>query len=245
MSLLLYNFAHSTCSQKVRLVLWEKGLEFENHYIDHKIREQTAEWYLKLNPNGVVPTLDHDGAIIIDSSVIIEYLDEVFPENSLTPEDPVERAHMRKWLRYFEEVPTPSIRVPTFNQYLAKKLGKYSDEEYLDLANNHPVRKQFYLKMTKGKGFDDHETEGAVDRLRQTIERMEKGLAESGGPWLMGKKLTLADYCVVAIFDRMEDLGLAGVWKENKIFIEWFDQIKERETYKLTFFKKTRLSEIM
>ena len=152
---------------------------------------------------------------------------------------------MRKWLRYFEEVPTPSIRVPTFNQYLAKKLGKYSDEEYLDLANSHPVRKQFYLKMTKGEGFDDQETEGAVDRLRQTIEKMEKGLAESEGPWLLGKKLTLADYCVVAIFDRMEDLGLAGVWKENKVFIKWFDQIKERKAYKLTFFKKTRLSEIM
>ena len=41
--------------------------------------DQLKPEYLKLNPNGVVPTLDHDGAIVIDSSVIIEYLDEVAP----------------------------------------------------------------------------------------------------------------------------------------------------------------------
>lgn len=245
MSLVLYNFLHSTCSQKVRLVLWEKGIDFEIRIVDHKIREQTTDWYLKLNPNGVVPTLVHDGAIIIDSSVIMEYLDEVFSGTPLTPADPVERAQMRKWMRYFEEVPTPSIRVPTFNQYLAKKLAKFSDEEYLELANNHPIRKQFYLRMKKGEGFDDRDTEEAIDRLRQTIARIEKGLEESGGPWLMGENLTLADYCVVPVFDRMDDLGLAGIWAENKIFIAWFDRIKQLEAYKLTYCERSRLSEIM
>ena len=104
----LYNFAPSTCSLKVRICLAEKGLEWVDHRMDSRDGEHLRPAYLKLNPNGVVPTLIHDGDVIIDSSVIMEYLDEVFPGGRLTPEDPVRRAHMRKWLRYFEEVPTPA-----------------------------------------------------------------------------------------------------------------------------------------
>jgi glutathione S-transferase len=78
--------------------------------------------YLKLNPNGVVPTLVHDGAPIIDSSVICEYLDEVFPQRSTTPPDAFGRAQMRAWQRYIEEVPTPATRYagvgkPALQQY--------------------------------------------------------------------------------------------------------------------------------
>jgi glutathione S-transferase len=244
MSLLLYHFPHSTCSQKVRLVLWEKGLDFEAQAIDHKKREQTSEWYLKMNPNGVVPTLKHDDDIIVDSSVIIEYLDEVFPEHSLTPSDPVKRAKMRKWMRYFEEVPTPAIRVPSFNKYLAKNLEKFSDEEFEQVADKHPMRKHFYHKMTKGEGFDDQMTDDAIDQLRITIDRMEKGLEESGGPWLMGEDLTLADYTVLPAIDRMDDLGLSFVWDHAPRFKKWFEDIKARPAFAKTYHEKTRLSEL-
>ena len=79
----LYNFPMSTCSQKVRIVLAEKGLD----WVDHRIEsgDHLKPGYLQLNPNGVVPTLVHDGVPIIDSSVICEYLDEVFPQSSTTP----------------------------------------------------------------------------------------------------------------------------------------------------------------
>ena len=69
--LTLYNNAYSTCSQKVRLVLAEKSLEWEDRQINFSKNEHIAPEYLKLNPNGVVPTLVHDGAVIIDSSVIM------------------------------------------------------------------------------------------------------------------------------------------------------------------------------
>jgi glutathione S-transferase len=244
MSLLLYHFPHSTCSQKVRLALWEKEIEFDTQAIDHKSREQTSQWYLKLNPNGVVPTLMHDDAVIIDSSVIIEYLDDVFPENSLTPSDPVKRAHMRKWMRYFEEVPTPAIRVPSFNQYLAGRLNKFTDEEFKEITDNHPIRKQFYQKMEKGKGFDEQESEASLDRLRQSVDRVEKGLKESGGPWIMGEQLTLADYTLVPAVDRMEDLGLSYIWDHAPLFQKWFADIKQRPAFDKTYHEKTRLSEI-
>src|ERR1700716_2608620 len=85
----LYNAPPSTCSQRVRFVLNAKGLPFEERKLDLLAGDQLKPDYLALNPNGVVPTLEHDGNVVIDSSVIIEYLDEIAPEPaSFTP-----RAH--------------------------------------------------------------------------------------------------------------------------------------------------------
>lgn len=244
MSLKLYNFPQSTCSQKVRLTLWEKGMDFIDRPVDSTRREHLSAWYLELNPNGVVPTLIHDGAVILDSSVIMEYLDEVFPDVSLTPTNPVERAHMRKWLRYFEEVPIPAVRVPSFNQYLSKRFDKLSQEQFDTFVDSHPIRKQFYKRMRKERGFDERDTDAATDRLRQTIDRMETGLEKSGGPWLMGDSLTLADYCIVPTFDRMNDLGLGDMWADSPRVSAWWDKVIRQAAYEKTFYRGSRLTEI-
>src|SRR5258707_9069864 len=109
----LYNAMQSTCSQKVRITLAEKGIDFVEHRLRLFKQDQLKPEYLKLNPNGVVPTLVHDGVPVIDSSVIMEYLDEVFPQMCLTPQDPQRRAEMRAWMRFFEEVPTTAGRYPS------------------------------------------------------------------------------------------------------------------------------------
>ena len=75
----LYNAPQSTCSQRVRFVLNAKQLAFDEHRLDLFSGDQLKADYLAINPNGVVPTLVHDGAVIIDSAVITEYLDEVRP----------------------------------------------------------------------------------------------------------------------------------------------------------------------
>jgi glutathione S-transferase len=114
--LTLYNAAHSTCSQKVRICLAEKNLPFKDVKLDiGKAKEHLRPDYLKINPNGVVPTLVDDGDVIVDSSVICEYLEEKYPEVPLAPADVVGRARMRAWMRFLEEVPTAAVRVPSFN----------------------------------------------------------------------------------------------------------------------------------
>jgi len=116
MSFKLYNAPQSTCSQRVRFVLNAKELAFEEVKLDLLAGDQLRPDYLALNPNGVVPTLDHDGAIVIDSSVIIEYLDEIEPGRvNFTPSDPVRRAAMRALMRFIDEMPAAAVRVPTFN----------------------------------------------------------------------------------------------------------------------------------
>jgi glutathione S-transferase len=83
--LVLYHTPHSTCSQKVRMVLHEKDVPFEEVRIDLGKKEQLKPEYLAINPNGVVPTLVDDGVSIIESSVICEYLDEKYPQNRWHP----------------------------------------------------------------------------------------------------------------------------------------------------------------
>ena len=244
MTLTLYNFPQSTCSQKVRLSLWEKGLEFEDRIVDHKTREHLQPAYLALNPNGVVPTLVHDGAVIIDSSVICEYLDEVFPETSLSMGDPIGRAHMRKWLRYFEEVPTPAIRVPSFNQYLAKRYENMSEDQYAQMAENHPIRKHFYQRLGKSQ-FSGAETRESVERLQQAVDRVEAALGADARPWLMGDRLTIADICLLPTIDRMADLGLKAMWEDAHPNVTgWYNRFAAREAFARTYYPGTRLTEI-
>ena len=79
----LYHNDMSTCSQKARLALAEKGLDWASHHMRLRAGDQHKPEYLALNPNGVVPTLVHDGAVIIESTVINEYLDDEFAAPAL------------------------------------------------------------------------------------------------------------------------------------------------------------------
>ena len=127
MTLELYNAPVSTCSQKVRMTLAEKGLAWTDRTILFEQGDHLSEWYLKLNPNGVVPTLVHDDHIIANSSVINEYIEDVFPEKPLRPSRPVALAHMRMWRQYIDEVPTEAIRYPSFNAHFVRITAHMSE----------------------------------------------------------------------------------------------------------------------
>src|ERR1700734_1172136 len=115
MTFTLYNAPQSTCSQRVRFVLNAKTIPFDEIKLDLLAGDQLKPDYLALNPNGVVPTLDHNGAIVIDSSVIIEYLDEIRPEPvKFTPENPVLRARIRALMHFIDEMEEGAGRGATF-----------------------------------------------------------------------------------------------------------------------------------
>ena len=95
----LYHHGSSVCAAKVRIVLAEKSVPWDGVYVDILRGDQFAPDYVQLNAKAVVPTLVHDGKVVIESTVIAEYLDEVFPAPSLKPADPLHRAAMRVWKR--------------------------------------------------------------------------------------------------------------------------------------------------
>jgi glutathione S-transferase len=91
----LYHFPLSTNSRKVRIVLLEKGLEFERVLVDLTKREQKNPEYLKIHPFGQVPALDDDGFILYDSTIINEYLEDEYPYPALFPADSEGKARAR------------------------------------------------------------------------------------------------------------------------------------------------------
>ncbi len=246
MTLTLYNFSASTCSQSVRFVLAEKGLDFEDHRMNSPTGEHLREPYLSLNPGGVVPTLVHDGRPVCDSTVIMEYLDEIAPSPSMVPADAHGRAKMREWLRYFEEVPHPSIRYPSFHYFIGKKLADKSKAELQAMADRHPLRKDFYSEMDPS-GFSPAAVAAAEERLEKCLARVEKELSSPGhsGPWLMGEQLTVADACLMPVIDRMNDLGMSGLWENNARpgIARWYAEISKRPAFAATYYEGTRLSE--
>lgn len=233
----LYNAAISTCSQKVRMSLAEKKLDWVDRQIVFSRGDHLKPEYLKLNPNGVVPTLVHDGGVVIDSSVINEYLEDVFPERPLRPANKLELAHMRAWRQYIDEVPTPSIRYPSFNAYFVSKFGGMTDDEFRAYAEKLPVRRDFYLKMGR-TGFPQAEVDAAVRRLRDTLERMERALEKT--EWVANDMFTLADLSLMPTVVRMEDLGLQGQWSDLPRVTDWYRRLQARPAFATTYYPGTR-----
>lgn len=236
-SLTLYNWPTSTCSQKVRLVLAEKSLPFQDRRLDSSKSENLSDWYLKLNPNGVVPTLSHGGRIVIDSSVICEYLDEVFPDVRLSPADAYQRARMRAWRQFIDEVPTAAIRVPSYNRYIRHKWQSMPQAEFDALVDKRTVRKHFYKSMGRG-GSSPEEERHAIERLRETVQRMDRALAD--GPWMIGDEFTLADVALVPTLVRMSDIGLAEVWDGLPRVAGWLERVQTRPSFAQTFYPGSR-----
>lgn len=242
MAIELYHADYSTCSQKVRLVLAEKGIPFTSHALSFRKEEQLSADYLRINPNGVVPALVHDGEAIIDSSCIIEYLDEVFTQVPLAPATPLGRAKMRKWLRYMEEVPTTAIRIPSFEGVFLPVMRLVGNANSFEKSKEkRTLRKGFYGRMNSGKGFDPATIQDSVYQLRDTAVRMATALRDSD--WIVDGSFGLVDAALLPLIDRAEDLGMEFLWDDLPAVGDWLGRARERPSFAQAFYKKSRLSE--
>jgi glutathione S-transferase len=96
----------SPYAHRVRLALLEKKIDFWHTEID---LSNKPEWFLVIAPLGEVPVIRHEDRFIADSTVILEYLDKVYPTPPLRPKDPAKRAIARFWLRFADERLAPAI----------------------------------------------------------------------------------------------------------------------------------------
>lgn len=236
----LFHAHASTCSQKVRICMAEKGIEFTSRPIDLGKFEHLTPEYLAINPNGVVPALRHDGEVVIESTVICEYLDEVFAPTSLTPPSALGRARMRAWLRYIDEVPSMAVRVPTFQNLVLPAYQKLSKDEFDTLADSMPIRKQFIMRMGQD-GFSDSDYSQSIEQLQRTLVRLEAALEI--GPWLLGEQFTITDICIAPVLHRMEEMGMSALWKADMPRVtDWYRRIKARSSFAIAFYPEARLA---
>ncbi|MGB0573187.1 MAG: glutathione S-transferase family protein [Alphaproteobacteria bacterium] len=243
MALELYHAAHSTCSQKVRICLAEKGVEWISRPVDFSTRGNLAPEYMAINPNGVVPAFAHDGTPIIESTVMCEYLEEVWPhEPRLSPDDPKKRAEMRAWLRFIDEVPSMAVRVPSFQNVFLDRFKEMNAEEYVAFRDSNTLRRDFFMRMNH-TGFSNDEYENSLLQLQATVERMEETLNREG-PWLIGVQFTIADICLAPLFERMDELTLSDMWTDAPAVTDWLARIRARPSFETAFYPGSRLAEV-
>ena len=233
--IVLYHATASTCSQKVRLALAEKGLAWEGHALNLRAFDQLKPEFLALNPKGMVPVLVHEGQVLTESMVINEYLDEAFPAVPLRPADALGRARVREWTLYIATEPTWAIKAPSYQKNLRPALqGTKSEAEFAEIAAKMPDQEnaqRWVIAATRG--FTDAELDTELARLAQTLDRMQAALETSA--WLAGDAYTLADVDMAPFVHRLAAIGQGAMIETRPRVADWYARISARPAFKTAF----------
>ncbi|MBK20537.1 MAG: hypothetical protein CMM52_17035 [Rhodospirillaceae bacterium] len=231
--LILYDGTTSVCGIKARVTLAEKGFDFESRNVDLRKGEQFAPEYLKLNPNAVVPTLIDGEEIIVESSVIIQYLDDIGTDGpSLLPKTPLDRAQMRLWLKRIDDPIHPATGTLTHATAFRPLFLKKSPEEQKAHfeAMPDPARRARQEAVYKD-GLDAPIVANAVRTFDQFVKDAETALTRN--EYLAGPAYSLADAAATPYINRLDVLKLLSVWQtECPNVMGWYDRIRERPSFK-------------
>jgi len=93
--MILHGYWRSGAAYRTRIALNLKGLTYGQQGVDLRTGAQKSDAFVALNPQGMVPALEVDGAVLTQSPAILEWLEETHPQPPLLPSDPVGRAHVR------------------------------------------------------------------------------------------------------------------------------------------------------
>ena len=206
-NLKLYHNGPSTCSQKVRLILGLKELEYESKHIDLISGEQHDPEYVKLNPNHVVPTLISGDNVLIESSLILEFLEDSFSEISARPKDPGKAHFMRLWMKYMDNFHQFVSGVLTYGLAGRHLLLQKTEEDRNEDINKIPdPLKRETRRILVEQGIDAPIVAEALKRAMIFLNKLENEIPVSG--WLSGDSFGLADACVLPYILRMQQLNL-------------------------------------
>ena len=232
----LYYSWYSICSEKVLLCLFEKGLEFEGTQVDLFKFDQVKPEYLAINPNGKVPALDHHGNILVESTLINEFLEDFYPEIKLIPDDPYKKANMRAWVNLAEANMFPAAGLISQVEFIAEDLKSRLEESELETLVRKRVNKAGSIRQLKAvrEGFSKADIEVAYGKIVDALDRIELALAKNG-PWLVGD-YSLADVAVAPNLYRLDCLKMKALWeKGHPLVTEWYNRLIARPAFQLTY----------
>jgi glutathione S-transferase len=226
----LHHNAASSCSQKVRLVLAEKGLEYESRVVDLLNGGQHDPEYVKLNPNHVVPTLVHDGQVLIESSLINEYLEDAFPDVPMLPADAATRHATRLWVKTIDAEVHPAAGVLTYAIGPRKMVLAQPEEAREKLINEIPdPARRAQRRSVIEHGVKAPEFAGSLAAFLGLLDRMQAQLPAGG--WLSGDAFGLADAAALPYVLRLDHLGLGRVVEERPAAAAWLARVQARPSY--------------
>ena len=231
--LTLYRDHNAVCCHKVELVLAEKGLDFETVTVPLFRSAQYDPDYLLINPRGVVPTLVHDGATIIESTVICEYVDETFPAPPLMPGDPAGRAQVRQWTKLVDEEIHEAGSVLSFCAMFRDRMLVMEEAEREERVSQCGQPGPRGLLPVFGRGW--RRLAFRVQSGRPPM-RGWSGIWRPGwrptGSWLAGGRYSLAEAAVTPYFARAKYLGLLDIWIAGRpATAAWWGRIQSRASF--------------
>ena len=236
--LTLYHAWTSTCSQKVRLALAEKGLAFEGRLLDLREGEQHTPEFRALNPNAEVPVLVHDDLVLAESTIINTYLDEAFPQPPLRPDGAADRARVAQWSRWVDDEITIAVKIPSFQQNLFPALSQWPAARKAAMLAKiaNPVTAQRWRAAAE-QGFSPAELAEADAKLRHFLNRMEAALQSRA--WLVTDQPTLADIDAFPFVERLSTLRGYDLSQWPQV-ARWHQRWRARPSYAVAGFVEQR-----
>lgn len=230
----LYHYPSSPCAAKVRAVLTEKSLAWDSRVVNIIDKENLRPDYLKLHPKGVVPVLVDDDHVIIESTIIMEYLDTAYDRDSLKPPGAPAQARMRKWLKWVDEQLHPNWAGLGWTILIRPTWLEKSECEVEALLARliDPARRERQRRIFNS-GYDAPEFLASLSLLEATLRDMEATLVRE--PWLAGEHPSLGDIAVLPYIISAEKFGIADMMLEHRPAIRrWLDAWRQRPTYAAT-----------
>ena len=233
MSLILHHHNSSVCAAKVRVAFAEKGLDWESRLM-RLDGDQFDPAYVRLNPMSVVPTLVHDGKAIIESNIILEYLEDAFPEPSLRPVSARDRAEARLLMMRLDDDASGlhhAASVLTFaiayRHHLIEQAGGLERPRLAAaIERSMNPKSRLWLEDAVFRGTDSPSFRGAVLRFDRALAEFEKRLASSG--WLAGPGFSIADAAYLPYMIRLDLLQLNLLWRDRPLVADWFGRLRSR-----------------
>ncbi len=227
----LYHNDMSVCAQKVRHLLEEKGLPWQSMHMSLRHKDQFDPDYLRLNPNGVVPTLVHDGKAVIESTIITEYLEDEFPETAFRPSDNAEKARMRYWTKQLDDSIHAATVVVTVGIGIRHQYEIHSEEELNEILDAVPNSKWRVLKRQLiENGMNHPDLPDALIRLKKMLDDMEGALTSR--EWLVGSGISLADIGLYPYVMRVDHLNLGDLISRRPNLASWYERMSVRPACK-------------
>jgi glutathione S-transferase len=229
--LTLYHHNISVCAQKVRVQLDEKRIPWQGREVDLMKGEHLSAEFLKLNPRGLVPVLVHDGVAISESTVILEYVEDVFAEIPLRPSSPVARARMRTWTKIPDEgLHTACASITYASAFVPQLKANHDPREWEERLRKIPDRaRAARQRQILEQGFDAPFVKDAVLLHDRVLTDMDAALSAS--PWLAGDAFSLADIAMLPYVTRLDRLGLEGMWAGRPHVARWFAAMQARPSF--------------
>jgi glutathione S-transferase len=228
--LTLYHGRTLVCSIKARLALAEKGVSFDSRLMTLR-GDQFDPGYMKLNPNAVVPTIVHDGRVVIESTVIMHYIDEAFPGPALVPTDPLARSKIRMMTKLMDEYVHVACMTLTFATANREWFARMTPQEMKAELAKSPDSKRAEIKgQVVTHGLDAPLAVDAIVQHQKLLDGIEAAI--KNGPYLAGQQWSLADAAATPYVWRLDKLKLARMWDDRPGVLAWYDRVQSRPSFK-------------